>query len=33
MIFDKPFLIMLKRAGAKSPYFALWVANVELLVH
>lgn len=33
MIFDNPFLIMLKRAGAKSPYFALWVANVELLVH
>ncbi len=33
MIFDKPFLIMLKRAGAKSPYLALWVANVELLVH
>ena len=33
MIFDKPFLIMLKRAAGKSPYFALWVANVELLVH
>lgn len=33
MIFDKPFLIMLKRERGKSPYFALWVANEELLLH
>lgn len=32
MIFDKPFLIMLERADAKAPYFALWVDNAELLV-
>lgn len=32
LIFDKPFLILLKRRGAKRPYFALWVANAELLV-
>ncbi|MEI8196514.1 MAG: hypothetical protein WCI73_11445 [Phycisphaerae bacterium] len=32
MIFDKPFLIMMSRADAKHPYFALWVANPELLV-
>jgi hypothetical protein len=33
MIFDKPFLLMLSRAGAKQPYFAVWVENAELLVH
>jgi hypothetical protein len=32
IIFNKPFLIMLKRHEAKSPYFALWVANAEILV-
>lgn len=32
MIFDKPFLVLLKREGAKAPYFALWVDNPELLV-
>lgn len=32
MIFDKPFLIMLKRRDAQRPYFALWVDNPELLV-
>ena len=32
MIFDKPFLIILERANAKMPYFALWVDNAELLV-
>ena len=32
MIFDKPFLVVLKREGAKTPYFALWVDNPELLV-
>ena len=31
-IFDKPFLILLKRKEAKNPYFALWVGNTELLV-
>ncbi|MCX7424501.1 MAG: hypothetical protein NTW96_02525 [Planctomycetia bacterium] len=32
MVFDKPFLLMLRRTDAKSPYFALWVDNPELLV-
>ena len=32
MVFDKPFLILMKRAGAEIPYFALWVGNAELLV-
>jgi hypothetical protein len=32
MIFDRPFLIILERNGAKMPYFALWVANAELLM-
>jgi len=32
MVFDKPFLVLLKRVGAKTPYLALWVDNSELLV-
>jgi hypothetical protein len=32
MVFDKPFLIMLQIRDADAPYFALWVANPELLV-
>jgi hypothetical protein len=32
LIFDSPFLILLKRREAKSPYFALWVGNDELLL-
>jgi len=32
MVFDKPFLIMLQQRGAQAPYFALWVANADLLV-
>ena len=32
LIFDRPFLVMLQRTGASNPYFALWVANAELLV-
>ena len=31
MVFDKPFLIMLQRSDAKTPYFALWVGNADLL--
>ncbi len=33
MIFDKPFLTLMQRAEAKTPYFALWVDNPEILVH
>jgi len=31
MVFDEPFLILLKRARADAPYFALWVDNPEIL--
>lgn len=32
MIFDKPFLILLKEKESPRPYFALWVGNATLLV-
>jgi hypothetical protein len=32
MIFDHPFLILMKRADSARPYFALWVGNASLLV-
>jgi hypothetical protein len=32
MIFDKPFLILMKRTDSDRPYFALWVGNASLLV-
>ena len=32
LIFDKPFLILLKRREVKNPYFALWIGNAELLI-
>lgn len=31
MVFDKPFLILLKRTDAKNPYFGLWTTNTELM--
>lgn len=31
LIFDKPFLVMIRRRGAELPYFALWVGNAELM--
>jgi hypothetical protein len=30
-VFDRPFLIYLKKRGATRPYFAMWVDNAELL--
>jgi hypothetical protein len=33
MIFDKPFLILMKQSDSAHPYFALWVGNATLLVH
>jgi len=27
LVFDKPYLIMLREKGAKYPYFAMWVEN------
>lgn len=32
MIFDKPFLILLKRTDTKNPYFGLWSTNTELMM-
>lgn len=32
LIFDKAFLIMIKHRDAEIPYFAVWVANPEILV-
>lgn len=31
-VFDKPYLIELRKKGSRNPYFAMWVANPELLV-
>lgn len=31
MIFDKPFLVFLKRNDSQYPYFAMLVANSEVL--
>ncbi len=30
-VFDRPFLIYMKKRGAKAPFFVLWVENAELL--
>jgi len=32
LVFDKPFLILLKQKDSDQPYFALWVGNASLLV-
>lgn len=32
MIFDRPFLILMKQTGSPMPYFALWVGNASLLM-
>ena len=32
MIFDKPFLILLKRTDPQNPYFGLWTINTELMI-
>jgi len=31
MNFDRPFLIYMKKRGASTPYFVMWVNNAELL--
>jgi hypothetical protein len=31
LIFDKPFLVLLKLAASDKPYFAMWVGNAEIL--
>lgn len=30
-LFDRPFLICMKKRGAERPYFVMWVDNAELL--
>lgn len=32
MIFNKPFLVVLKRVDSPNPYFAMWVDNTELMI-
>lgn len=32
LIFDKPFMILLNYRNSNIPYFALWIANTELLL-
>lgn len=32
LVFDQPFLVMLKRREAANPYFAMWVGNAELMI-
>ncbi|MCC7454560.1 MAG: hypothetical protein IT222_10370 [Crocinitomix sp.] len=32
MIFDQPFLILLKRVDNTNPYFGLWTTNTELMI-
>lgn len=31
-IFDKPFLIMLREASTRPPYFAAWIGNTDLMM-
>jgi hypothetical protein len=30
-IFNRPFLIVMKKRGAQNPFFVMWVDNAELL--
>ena len=30
-VFDRPFLVMLRKRGAENPFFVMWVDNAELL--
>ena len=32
LIFDKPFLLLLKQKSSPQPYFALWIGNTSLLM-
>jgi len=32
MVFDRPFLLMLRMKGRPTPYFAMWVGHPEILV-
>jgi hypothetical protein len=30
--YDRPFLVLMRKRGAKHPFFLMWVANAELLI-
>ena len=30
-VFDRPFILYMKKRGAKTPYFVMWIENAELL--
>jgi hypothetical protein len=32
LAFDRPFLIYMKKRGAKHPFFVMWVDNAELMI-
>lgn len=32
LIFDQPFFVLLQRTDEANPYFAMWVANAELMI-
>lgn len=32
LIFDKPFLVLLKRESSPRPYFAMWIGNPKLML-
>ncbi|NJL12731.1 MAG: hypothetical protein HC913_06885 [Microscillaceae bacterium] len=32
ILFNKPFLVLLKRTDALNPYFGLWATNAELMI-
>ena len=31
LLFDRPFLLLMRKRGSPRPYFAVWIDNVELL--
>jgi hypothetical protein len=31
LLFDRPFLLLMKKRGASRPYFAVWIDNLEIL--
>jgi hypothetical protein len=32
LLFDRPFLLYMKKKGADQPFFALWIANPDILI-
>jgi hypothetical protein len=31
LIFNRPFLVVMRRRSAEQPFFVMWVENTELL--